>query len=397
VGGIARWRPPPWRGRDAAAMIQHVGEVLAVIAVAFIVGSVIGWIAYRWIDRTDFAFDQRDLADAIGRLLGIRTPAPVEEPAAAAGTGALLPVPVTPARITLAEPPAALPERTRRPESAPWPEPVAILPGDEPARSEPAARSEAAEDLRKRVQSSTRAIAWREARDERLRPGESAAQMAGVTSAPLEGEAISASVEAPRGNGRSEEKPADLTSRPRKDAAAPLDHDEPWAAPPEVWPVDLGRLPPPDVMAPLALPAPVRSEISLTLTPVAILPITADDIWSDDDDAALTEEQSPDAPPPPPPPPAADRPPALEGVDAAGDNLRRIKGIGQGFEKRLNQLGIYRYAQIAAWTERQQAWVSAELGFPGRVERDAWPAQASRLGRGGEGRAPSEPEIVRDP
>jgi len=380
-------------------MIQHIGEVLAVIAVAFVVGSVIGWIAYRWIDRTDFAFDQRDLADAIGRMFGIRTPAPVEEPAASAGTAALVPVAAARARIAPADLPESPVERTRRPESAPWPEPLPILPGDEPARSEPAARSEAAEDLRRRVQSSTRAIAWREARDERLRPGESATQVVGATSAPMDHPpAPPAAPEAQRGNGRLlAETPSDTTARPRQDAAAAPDHDEPWAAPPEVWPVDLRKLPPPEgPTAPLALPAPVRSEISLTITPAATLSLAADDIWSDDDDLALPDEET-SAAPPAPPPPAEDRPPALEGVGIAGDNLRRIKGIGQGFEKRLNQLGIYRYAQIAVWTERQQAWVSAELGFPGRVERDNWPAQASRLGRGGEGRGASESEIVRDP
>lgn len=378
-------------------MIQHIGEVLAVIAVAFVVGSVVGWIAYRWIDRTDFAFDQRDLADAIGRIFGIRTPAPVEEPAAAARTAALVPVAAARERIAPAQLPDLPAERARRPESAPWPEPLPILPGEEPARLEPAVRSEAADDLRRRVQSSTRAIAWREARDERLRPGESAAQMVGAPAAPVE-DAITppSTPEAPRSSGRAlADTPPDTASRPRKDAAAP-DHDEPWAAPPEVWPVDLRKLPPPDgTTAPLALPAPVRSEITLTITPVATLPLTADDIWSDDDDAALPEEETSAVPSAPPP--AEDRPPALEGVGHASDNLRRIKGIGQGFEKRLNQLGIYRYAQIAAWTERQQAWVSAELGFPGRVERDGWPAQAGRLGRAVENRPASEPQVIRDP
>lgn len=375
-------------------MIQHIGEVLAVIAVAFVVGSVIGWITYRWIDRTDFAFDQRDLADAIGRILGIRTPPPVEEPAAGAATAAFVPVTAAPPRPAPPDLSGSQPERVRRPEPAPWPEPIALLPGEkEPARAEPAAKSEAAEDLRKRVQSSTRAIAWREARDERLRPGESAAQVVAGVVAASEGvaPATAAPTDDPKGNGRMPAEPATAgPSLPRKADGATSDPDEPWAAAPEVWPVDLRRLTLPDGLPlPLALPAPVHSEIRLALTPVATPPFAVDDIWSDEDEPAASHGSLPPAPPPP----AEDRPPALEG----GDNLRRIKGIGQGFEKRLNQLGIYRYAQIAVWTERQQAWVSAELGFPGRVERDDWPAQAKRLGKGAEARSASEAEVVRDP
>ena len=71
-------------------------------------------------------------------------------------------------------------------------------------------------------------------------------------------------------------------------------------------------------------------------------------------------------------------------------------GVGQGFEKRLNQLGIYRYAQIAAWTTREQAWISAELGFPGRVERDDRAGQAGRLSKGADARSGSQAEVGRD-
>jgi predicted flap endonuclease-1-like 5' DNA nuclease len=157
--------------------------------------------------------------------------------------------------------------------------------------------------------------------------------------------------------------------------------------------MDLHQLPAPNGRPGLlALPSPAPSEIRLALPPVATPALAADDIWSDE--AAPGEEP---AAPSAPPPAAEDRPPALDGAPADRDNLRRIKGIGQGFEKRLNQLGIYRYAQIAAWTEKQQAWVSAELGFPGRVERDDWPVQAGRLAKGTDARAGSQTQIVRDP
>jgi predicted flap endonuclease-1-like 5' DNA nuclease len=73
------------------------------------------------------------------------------------------------------------------------------------------------------------------------------------------------------------------------------------------------------------------------------------------------------------------RPPRFDIAPAVRDNLRRIRGVGQGFEKRLNELGIYKFSQIAAWTEPEQQWISDQLGFPGRVERDDWPSQAARL------------------
>ncbi|MCW5719275.1 MAG: hypothetical protein KIS68_15755 [Bauldia sp.] len=371
-------------------MIQHIGEVLAVIAVAFVVGSVVGWIAYRWIDRTDYAFDQRDLTDAIGRIFGVPRPPAVEDPAGAGGVTSLPPASHARPRAAIEERSEQPPVPARRPEPAPWPELLAGPSDTEPGRLEPAARSEAADDLRKRVQSSTRALAWREARDERLRPGETAAQVVAGNAAlagppPRE--------RAGDGGATAERPPSAVPSPARKSEDAAAEHDEPWAPKPDVWPIDLRRDGPPEGRPPqLALPPPVRPETGLALVPVATPPLAADDIWSDDDEGPEPHGHTPDEPTPT----AGDRPPPLD-EGGESDNLRRIKGIGQGFEKRLNQLGIYRYAQIAAWTERQQAWVSTELGFPGRVERDEWPAQARRLGRGADGRGMSEAEVVRDP
>jgi len=64
---------------------------------------------------------------------------------------------------------------------------------------------------------------------------------------------------------------------------------------------------------------------------------------------------------------------------ARPDALRRIKGIGPGFETRLHELGIYRYAQIAGWTADQQRWIGMALGASGRIERDQWVNQATEL------------------
>jgi NADH-quinone oxidoreductase subunit E len=65
------------------------------------------------------------------------------------------------------------------------------------------------------------------------------------------------------------------------------------------------------------------------------------------------------------------------------DNLKRIKGIGPKLEQTLNRMGVYTFAQIAAWTPAEEAWVDDNLeGFRGRVSRDSWVEQAQVLAAG---------------
>ncbi|PLP60469.1 NADH-ubiquinone dehydrogenase [Mesorhizobium loti] len=71
-------------------------------------------------------------------------------------------------------------------------------------------------------------------------------------------------------------------------------------------------------------------------------------------------------------PVAIDRP-------AAPDDLKAITGVGPKLEKVLNDIGIWTYAQVAAWTATEVAWVDDYLGFKGRVERDGWLKQAAAL------------------
>lgn len=60
-------------------------------------------------------------------------------------------------------------------------------------------------------------------------------------------------------------------------------------------------------------------------------------------------------------------------------DLKAISGIGPKLEKVLNGLGIWTYAQIAAWTPEEIAWVDDYLSFKGRIDRDDWIAQAAAL------------------
>ena len=65
---------------------------------------------------------------------------------------------------------------------------------------------------------------------------------------------------------------------------------------------------------------------------------------------------------------------------APGDKLTQIKGIGPVLEKKLRDLGITQFAQIAAWTQDDIDRVSVHLKFKGRIEREAWVQQAKDLG-----------------
>ena len=62
------------------------------------------------------------------------------------------------------------------------------------------------------------------------------------------------------------------------------------------------------------------------------------------------------------------------------DDLKAISGIGPKLEKQLNGMGITHYAQIAAFTAKDLAWVDEQIGaFKGRPKRDDWVGQAKAL------------------
>ena len=67
----------------------------------------------------------------------------------------------------------------------------------------------------------------------------------------------------------------------------------------------------------------------------------------------------------------------------AGDDLTRIKGVGPKLSTLLAALGVTRFAQIAGWSEADQAAIDAQLGaFAGRPQRDQWIEQARLLAAG---------------
>ncbi|PWE33941.1 NADH-quinone oxidoreductase subunit E [Maritimibacter sp. 55A14] len=80
------------------------------------------------------------------------------------------------------------------------------------------------------------------------------------------------------------------------------------------------------------------------------------------------------------------RPPALPAPEGGQpDDLKQIKGVGPALEKQLHELGVFHFAQVAAWGAEEVAWVDENLkGFKGRVSRDGWVEQARTLAEGGE-------------
>jgi large subunit ribosomal protein L21 len=73
--------------------------------------------------------------------------------------------------------------------------------------------------------------------------------------------------------------------------------------------------------------------------------------------------------------PAAGKAPAK----AAGDDLKKLSGVGPALEKKLHEAGITTFAQIAAWTEDDVAAMDEKLSFKGRIEREGWIEQARKL------------------
>jgi NADH-quinone oxidoreductase subunit E len=85
-----------------------------------------------------------------------------------------------------------------------------------------------------------------------------------------------------------------------------------------------------------------------------------------------------------PAPKVEDKPETVEVADGEEDDLKRIKGIGPVNEKALNELGVFKFSQIAGWTPANVDWVEDFMSFPGRIEREDWIAQAKTLATGDE-------------
>lgn len=68
------------------------------------------------------------------------------------------------------------------------------------------------------------------------------------------------------------------------------------------------------------------------------------------------------------------------GGNSLRDNLQLIRGIGPAIEKTLNEMGIFRYQQIAGMSEYDIDRIAQRLkGFHSRIYREDWIGQAREL------------------
>lgn len=68
----------------------------------------------------------------------------------------------------------------------------------------------------------------------------------------------------------------------------------------------------------------------------------------------------------------------LRNVDK--NDLTAIDGVGPFLEKKLNDAGVFTYAQIASWDATQITEITEKISFfEGRIEKDDWVGQAKKL------------------
>lgn len=69
----------------------------------------------------------------------------------------------------------------------------------------------------------------------------------------------------------------------------------------------------------------------------------------------------------------------LDAPQGEADDLTRIKGVGPGLLKKLNDNGVYHFWQIKDWGPAEIAYMDDQLSFKGRIERDNWIGQATEF------------------
>ncbi|MGF7161429.1 small subunit ribosomal protein S2 [Rhodoligotrophos appendicifer] len=71
--------------------------------------------------------------------------------------------------------------------------------------------------------------------------------------------------------------------------------------------------------------------------------------------------------------------PVLKEPRGSADDLKKITGLGPTVEKKLNDLGVFHFWQIAEMNGDQLSALDDALQFHGRVDRDDWVGQARAL------------------
>ena len=69
----------------------------------------------------------------------------------------------------------------------------------------------------------------------------------------------------------------------------------------------------------------------------------------------------------------------LKAAKGDADDLKKISGVGPALEKKVNDIGVFHFWQIAEWTADDIAYMDDKLSFKGRIERDEWIKQAKEF------------------
>jgi predicted flap endonuclease-1-like 5' DNA nuclease len=101
-------------------------------------------------------------------------------------------------------------------------------------------------------------------------------------------------------------------------------------------------------------------------------------------EAAALARAAPAARPVPPAPRTVAAPGQQPTVEDSSQDLQRISMITAEIEAALNQLGVKRYNQIAAWTRNEVRSMAKALGVGGRISQENWIEQAGILAKPGE-------------
>jgi predicted flap endonuclease-1-like 5' DNA nuclease len=67
-----------------------------------------------------------------------------------------------------------------------------------------------------------------------------------------------------------------------------------------------------------------------------------------------------------------------DAVEAVADDLTKLTGIGPKLAASLAERGVTRFADIAAWTAADVEAFDKDMKLMGRIDREAWIAQAKR-------------------
>lgn len=78
-----------------------------------------------------------------------------------------------------------------------------------------------------------------------------------------------------------------------------------------------------------------------------------------------------------------DKPDSMVEPEDSGDDLTRIRGINAGLQRTLNDLGIWRFSQIAGWNDSNVAWVVENVPVDETTDCSDWVKQAAVLAVGG--------------